>query len=237
MKLPEIKGFIDLSLVDWDGKVSAVIFLPNCNLRCPFCYNTNLVLKPERMKTINFVEVEKYLRKNLSYLDGVVITGGEPTIHKELPELCKRITHFGYNVKLDTNGTNSSVTQQLIIDKLVDYVALDIKTRFSPEKYSEAVGVNAEHLLEEVAATAKLLMESSVEYEFRTTLVPTIHDNTDVERICQKIKGCKKYVLQNFKSGVNTLDTKFKTVQPFSSDEMQNFLESARKIVSNTVLR
>jgi pyruvate formate lyase activating enzyme len=237
MKLPEIRGFIDLSLVDWDGKVSAVIFLPYCNFRCPFCYNTNLVLKPEEMKLIDFAEVETYLRKNLSYLDGVVITGGEPTIHKELPELCKQIKHFGFIVKLDTNGTNSSVTQHLVEDKLVDYVALDIKTILSSGKYSEAVGVNAESLLKEVVATSNLLMQSSVDYEFRTTLVPTIHDDTDVKQICQKIKGCKKYVLQNFKSGVDTLDPKLKAVQPFSPDEMQSFLELAKKIVANTVLR
>ena len=237
MKLPEIKGFIDLSLVDWDGKVSAVIFLPNCNFCCPFCYNTDLVLKPERMKTINFAEVETYMRKNLGYLDGVVITGGEPTIHKELPKLCNRIKQLNFNIKLDTNGTNSFMTQQLIESKLVDYVALDIKTMLSPEKYLEVVGVNAESLFKEVVATVKLLMHNSVEYEFRTTLVPTIHDKTDVEQICQKIRGCKKYVLQNFKSGVDTLDPKFKTVQSFSPDEMQSFLKSAKKIVTNTVLR
>lgn len=237
MKLPEIKGFIDLSLVDWDGKISAVMFLPHCNFRCPFCYNSNFFLKPEKMQTIPYEEIERYLTKNNGWLDGVAITGGEPTIHNELPMLCRRIKEWGLRVKLDTNGTNSAMVNKLIASKLVDYIAMDIKAPLNQEKYSHTVGVNAEKLLTEVEKTIEVLLNSSVDYEFRTTLVPTIHDKNDVKLICSRIKSCKKYVLQNLKGDVETLDPRFQNVKSFSPEEMKGFLRLAKKIVLNTFLR
>ena len=237
MKLPEIKGFIDLSLVDWDGKVSAVMFLPYCNFRCPFCYNIGLVLNPEEMKTIPYEEIEQYLAKNKDWLDGVAITGGEPTIHNELPTLCKQIKELGLGVKLDTNGTNSEMVRQLIVQKLVDYIAMDVKAPLTQEKYSNAIGVNAEKLLAEVEKTVEVLLNNSVDYEFRTTLVPTIHGANDIKQICSKIKGCKKYVLQSFKGDVETLDPKFQNIESFSQGEMEEFLKLASKFVPNAFLR
>ncbi|UCB60439.1 MAG: anaerobic ribonucleoside-triphosphate reductase activating protein [Candidatus Bathyarchaeota archaeon] len=237
MKLPDIKGFIDLSLVDWDGKVSAVIFLPYCNFRCPFCYNTALVTGAEEMPTVPSEEVVRYLSKNRKWLDGVAITGGEPTIHGELPALCKRIKELGMGVKLDTNGTNSVMVKELMADKLVDYIALDVKAPLTVETYSRVAGVNMAALMMEVENTAALLMKSSLDYEFRTTLVPTIHSKTDLERICSEIGGCRRYVLQNLKENVATLDPKFGKATPFSREEMEEFLASARKVVPNTYLR
>jgi len=237
MKLPEIKGFIDLSLVDWDGKVSAVMFLPHCNFRCPFCYNLTFVLKPEKMQTIPYEEVEQYLTKNKGWLDGVAITGGEPTVHNDLPTLCKQIKELGLGVKLDTNGTNSTMVQKLITQRVVDYVALDIKAPLTQEKYSNAIGINAEKLLAEVEKTVEILLNSSVDYEFRTTMVPTIHDKKDIEQICSRIKGCRKYVLQCFKGEVETLDPTFKNVKSFSQEEMEEFLKLANEIVPNSFLR
>ncbi len=237
MKLPEIKGFVDLSLVDWDGKVSAVIFLPHCNFRCPFCYNTTLVLKPEEMATIPHDEIKQYLTKSKGWLDGVAITGGEPTIHSELPSLCRRIKELGLGVKLDTNGTNSAMLQRLIAQELVDYVALDVKAPLTEEGYSKAVGVNVEKLLREVETSIEVLLNSSMEYEFRTTLVPTIHSKDNLEQICSRIKGCKKYFLQNFKDEVETLNPKFKNIKPFTPREVEEFLKSAKRMVPNTFLR
>lgn len=237
MKLPEIKGFIDLSLVDWDGKVTSVAFLPHCNFRCPFCYNATLVLKPEGMPTVPYEEVEQYLSKNKGWLDGVTITGGEPSLHDHLPNLCQRIKGLGLGVKVDTNGANSAMVRRLVAQKLVDYVAMDIKAPLTVENYSEVVGVNAEKLLPEVKTTAKILLNGSVDYEFRTTLVPSIHRKKDVKLICGKIEGCNKYVLQNFKGDAQTLDPRFKGVEPFSPGEMWEFLKIARKSVPNTFLR
>lgn len=237
MKLPEIKGFVDLSLVDWDGKVSAVIFLPYCNFRCPFCYNTTLVLEPEKMTTIPYGEIERYLTTNKSWLDGVAITGGEPTLQSELPTLCRHIKELDLKVKLDTNGTNPSLVKRLITEALVDYIALDVKAPLNREKYSQSVGIDAERLLPEVGTTIDILLEDRVDYEFRTTLVPTIHETADVYQICSRIEGCKKYTLQNFKEGVETLDPRCKNIRSFSPGEMEDFLNLARKAVSNTSLR
>jgi len=237
MKLPEIKGFIDLSLVDWDGKVSAVAFLPQCNFRCPFCYNSTFILAPEKMPTVPFEEIEQYLIRNKDWLDGVTITGGEPTIHEGLSSLCKRIKEMGLGVKLDTNGTNSEVIQDLVAQKLVDYVALDVKAPLTLKKYSTVTRVNARKMLSEVKRTVEILLKGRVGYEFRTTLVPTIHSEDDVKQICSKIKGCKKYVLQNFKDDVKTLDPDFKNIKPFSPEEIEEFLKTAKEIVPNTFLR
>jgi len=237
MKLPEIKGFIDLSLVDWDGKVSAVMFLPYCNLRCTFCYNTTLILKPEEMQTIPYKEIEQYLIKSRNWLDGVAITGGEPTVHNELPTLCKRIKELGLDVKLDTNGTNPMMVKKLIMEKLVDYIAMDIKAQLNIEKYTKTVGVDTKALLSEIEKTVEILLNGSIDYEFRTTAVPTIHSKNDVKQICSRIKGCRKYVLQNFKENVETLDSKFKHVKPFSPKDMKEFLKQAKKIVPNSFLR
>jgi len=237
MKLPEIKGFVDLSLVDWDGKVSAVIFLPHCNLRCPFCYNITLVLKPEEMPTITFEEIAQYLKGKENWLDGVTITGGEPTISPQLPELCRRLKEMGLGVKLDTNGTNSVMIRELIDRKLVDYIAMDVKAPFNIAKYSLAVGVDAKKLLSEIERTIEVLLQGSVDYEFRTTIVPTLHSKEDIEQICNGIKGCKKYILQSFKGDVETLNPQFSNIKPFSPPEMQEFVKLAKKVVPNTRLR
>ncbi|UCH31505.1 MAG: anaerobic ribonucleoside-triphosphate reductase activating protein [Candidatus Bathyarchaeota archaeon] len=237
MKLPEIKGFIDLSLVDWDGKVTAVLFLPRCNLRCPFCHNATLVLNPEEMQTIPFEEIRLYLIKNKRWLDGVVITGGEPTIHNDLPILCNQIKELGLKVKLDTNGTNYDLLQELIAKEQVDYIALDIKAPITLERYSNAAGVEARKLMPEVQKTIKLLLERPIDYEFRTTLVPTIHNHEDITLICNEIIGCEKYFLQNFKNDVKTLSPRLANIQSFTREEMQVFLKLARKIVTNTFLR
>ncbi|UCE96428.1 MAG: anaerobic ribonucleoside-triphosphate reductase activating protein [Candidatus Bathyarchaeota archaeon] len=237
MKLPEIKGFMDFSLVDWDGKASAVIFLPFCNFQCPFCYNTTLVLRPETMQRIPYNEIARYLSKNRSWLDGVAITGGEPTIHKELPNLCKRIKKLDLSVKLDTNGSNSAMMKKLIAQEFVDYVALDVKAPLTLERYSAVIGINAENLLPEIEETIRMLLQGSVDYEFRTTLVPTLHRKEDIEEICHKIIGCKKYFLQNFKGDVETLDPKYMNFKPFSSTCIQEFLKDARRLVPTAFLR
>ena len=233
----ELKGFVGVSLSDWDGKVSSVIFLPHCNLRCPFCYNKSLVLHPEEMPTIPFVQVENYLEANQEWIDGVVITGGEPTLHEDLPFLCEKIKKTGFEVKVDTNGTNPKVISRLMERGLVDSVAMDVKTQLNKEKYSAACGLNAAPFLKRISETIKILLIDAVEYEFRTTLVPTLHRLEDVEEICQAIKGCKKYALQNFKSEVETINSKCQNLKPFSKKQMEDFLRIAKKTVPNTIFR
>jgi len=125
----EIKAFIDLSFVDWDGKISSVFFLPRCNFRCPFCHNSTLVLHPERGETIPFERVEDYLKKQRNWIDGVCITGGEPTLHSDLPHLCSKLKEIGFLVKVDTNGTNPMMIRELINKGLVDYIAWTSRLR------------------------------------------------------------------------------------------------------------
>jgi len=233
----EIKGFVDISLVDWDEKVSSTIFLANCNMRCPFCYNTALVLYPEKLRTIPFEEIADYLERNREWIDGVVITGGEPTIHGDLPNLCEKIKKLAFSVKIDTNGTNPTLIHELINRRLVDYIAMDIKAPFEQDKYHTAIGVSTTNLLDKILETIDIIQQSQIDYEFRTTVVPTLHKEKDIEEICQKIKNCKKYVIQNYKADVETINLDFRNLKPFSQEEMKTFLKTARKIIPNATLR
>lgn len=233
----EIKGFVDISLIDWDEKVSSTIFLANCNMRCPFCYNISLVLHPEKLRTIPFEEIAEYLTRNREWIDGVAITGGEPTIHSDLPNLCEKIKKLGFLVKIDTNGTNPTMTKELLDKRLVDYIAMDIKAPLEEDKYYTAVGVNIPNLLDKILETINILQESQTDYEFRTTVVPTIHKEKDIEEICRSIKGCKKYALQNYRTDVETVDPNFRNLKPFSQEELRTFLRTARKVIPSTIIR
>jgi pyruvate formate lyase activating enzyme len=234
----DVKGFVDISFVDWDGKIATVLFLPTCNFRCPFCHNVNLVLYSDKMESIPFEFIEGQLEQQEGWADGVCITGGEPTLHGDLPELCSKIKQMGFMVKLDTNGTNPAMLKELMDMKLVDYVAMDIKAPLTTEKYSEATGVDAEKLLENVKESIRLLTEHGIDYEFRTTIVPSIHDLEDVKEICRSLKGCKKYVLQKFdvSIGKTVLNPEFMS-KSISDEEMQMFLAAAQEIIPHTKRR
>jgi pyruvate formate lyase activating enzyme len=228
----DIKGFLDISFVDWDGKISSVLFLPSCNFRCPFCHNINLVLYHEKMETIPFEYIENQLKNQKGWADGVCITGGEPTLHNNLTELCSRIKKLGFMVKLDTNGTNPTMLKELLDQKLVDYVAMDIKAPLTNENYSIATGVNTVELLENVKQSIQILMESEIDYEFRTTVVPSIHTLEDIKKVCRSLKGCRKYVLQKFDVSIGkiVLDPEFMS-KSLSEEEMQKFLVAAQEVI------
>jgi pyruvate formate lyase activating enzyme len=195
------------------------------------------VLDPESQPSIPFEEIKRYLRRNRSWLDGVVITGGEPTIHSGLLALCREIKELGFKLKLDSNGTNSKMIQEMILQELVDFFAIDVKAPLAEEEYSLVAGVKMDSFLSEVVETIDLLLRGSVEYEFRTTLVPGLHGKEAVETICQRIKGCRKFVLQNFKSEVEPIDARLKNVCSFSDEQMNKFLRLARRIIPNSYLR
>jgi len=233
----EIKGFIGVSLSDWDGKVSSIIFLPCCNMRCPFCYNTKLVLQSSQMPTVPLKEIRNYLKKNRGWIDGVVITGGEPTIHEDLPILCQEIKKLDFLVKLDTNGTNPKMIRELIDKELIDYIAMDVKAPFTEEKYSKASGANTSKLLTKIEHTTQTLLEGEIDYEFRTTLVPTLHKISDIREMCEKIKGCRKYAIQSFKTDVETIDPSFQKLKPFPTKEFESFFRTAKSLIPNTMLR
>ena len=234
----DIKGFVDISFVDWDGQIASVIFLPNCNFRCPFCHNLNLVLNPETIETIPVEYIKNQLESQKDWIDGVCITGGEPTLHNGLPEFVADLKKMGFKVKLDTNGTNPTMLKKLIDQNLVDYVAMDIKAPLNEKDYSRVTGVNTEKLLENVKESVNLLLNSGIDYEFRTTIVPKLHKEDDVTQICRSITGCKKYVLQKFdvSIGKNVIDQSLES-KSISEEEMDKFLAVAKKLIPHTKRR
>jgi pyruvate formate lyase activating enzyme len=184
-----IKNYIDMSLIDWDGKVSSVIFIGGCNLRCPFCHNWALAVDPESTGDIDTDRVLELIRSSSGWLDGVVITGGEPTCYSGLKNLLSEIKSMGLLVKLDTNGTRPDVLKELIDQGLVDHIAMDVKNSF--KKYSETAGAEVD--TDSIAKSIKLIMGLD-DYELRTTVVPGLVLPEDLEEICSYIKGSKSYV-------------------------------------------
>ena len=193
----QIGGITKSSLIDYPKKISAVIFLIGCNFNCPYCHNPELVIS-NIIEPIDINTIYSFLKKRKGLLDGVVITGGEPTLHKKLPEFIKNIKDMGYLTKLDTNGSNPNMVEELIENKLVDYVAMDIKAPF--DEYNNII--TKEINIENVKKTFKLLVQNKVDYEFRTTVVSNLlnyESFVKINEIFKKEGKIKKYCLQRFK--------------------------------------
>lgn len=231
--LARIVGFAKTSLLDWDGMVATTVYLQGCNLRCPFCHNPDLVSTTAEVDEVPWDMVEDYLRDNCDFLDGVVITGGEPTLNDDLPELIKKVRALGLKVKLDTNGTDPDLLEDLIRSKLLDFVAMDLKAPLD-QQYFQLVGTEVD--LEAIKRSIHLLMTTGIDYEFRTTVVPHYLSPADIERMAAFIGGAKKYALQQFKND-RTLDKRLSQVSPYSEGEMLGMAETARKYVRKVILR
>ena len=193
----QIGGITKSSLIDYPKKISAVIFLIGCNFNCPYCHNPELVIS-NIIEPIDINSIYSFLKKRKGLLDGVVITGGEPTLHKKLPEFIKNIKDMGYLIKLDTNGSNPNMVEELIENKLVDYIAMDIKAPF--DEYNNII--TKEINIENVKKTFKLLVQNKVDYEFRTTVVSNLlnyESFVKINEIFKKEGKIKKYCLQRFK--------------------------------------
>lgn len=202
----KIHGFNTLTLLDYPGLVGATLFLGGCNLRCPFCQNGNLVLSPGTEPWIPLEEVLATLRKRRKVLDGVCISGGEPTLYRELPDLIHPIKEMGYQVKLDTNGTNPSLLRELCAQGLIDFVAMDIKS--SPENYEKASGCTAAQL-DAVGESVDFLLNGKTDYEFRTTVVKELHTETDFSSLADWISGCRAYYLQAYRESEHVISKNF----------------------------
>lgn len=226
-----IGGFQKSSLIDYPGKISAVIFSQGCNFKCPYCHNPELILNG-RENSIKFSRLIEFLKSRKDQLDGVVITGGEPTLHKNLPEFIRQIKKIGFSVKLDTNGTNPQMLQELLDKKLINYVAMDIKAPI--EKYEEVV--NSKISTDNVLKSIKILKNSNVDYEFRTTVVKSQFLSQDFEKIGEMIQGAKKYYLQRFLP-TKTLDESFLNEQTYSDEEFGSIINTLEKYVSEIKLR
>jgi len=221
----KIGGLQKLSLIDFPHKLSIVIFTIGCNFRCPFCHNPNLVLPEKYPPPIPEKEIFEFLESRKRYVKGVVITGGEPTIHADLPEFLKRIKEIGYELKLDTNGTNPEMLAELIRKKLVDYVAMDVKAPF--EKYNKATGVNAP--IEKIKKSISILLQNKVDYELRTTVAPFLTFE-DIKKIAKEIKGTKHYYLQQFEGAHRKLvKEEFENAKPVPKQKLEEWCQRLKK--------
>jgi pyruvate formate lyase activating enzyme len=227
-------GLQKTTLLDFPGKIAATVFICGCNFRCPWCYNPELVL-PKRIKSQPKIP-EKYffdfLKKRKGLLEGVCITGGEPTLNRDLPKFVKKIKKLGYLVKLDTNGSEPEMLKKLITENLLDYLAMDIKaplglnfqlptsnfklnSNSQISKYQKATGVKINR--EKIKKSIEIIKNSDIEYEFRTTIVPTIQKKEDILEIAREISPAKRYILQNFRPE-KTIDPKFEKIKPYSKE-------------------
>ena len=197
----KVTGIQKLTLLDYPGTVAYTVFTAGCNFRCPFCHNAMLVL-PEQI-TQDYLtddEVFDFLRKRRGVLDGVAVTGGEPLLHKDMPDFLARVKELGYKIKLDTNGSNPDLLREIVEKKLVDRVAMDIKN--APEKYAETIGF--EHFdLGPVEESKNFLLAGNMDYEFRTTVVRGIHTEESLIGAAKWIQGAGEYYLQQFKDSGN----------------------------------
>jgi pyruvate formate lyase activating enzyme len=223
----KFSGVQKTSLIDFPERIATVLFTPGCNLRCPFCHNWRIVLDP-KPPFLNEETVIQILEKRKKYVDAVVITGGEPTMHRKLPRFLKKLKERGFAVKLDTNGFFPQVLEECL--PYVDYVALDVKT--SLEKYGLLGAKDTADLL----CIIEILKNGKVEYEFRTTVVPGFVDEEDIPKIGELVKSAKTFAFQQFVSG-DTLDKSFNSLKSYSPEVIVGFAESMKKYVANVILR
>ena len=227
----EIFGLEKLSLVDYDGFVAATVFTARCNFRCGFCHNSALVLDYNNLSKIPEDEVLAYLTKRKGILEGLCITGGEPTLNPDLPEFIKKVKDIGYSVKVDTNGTNPEMVKLLVKERLADYFAIDIKN--DREHYAEIIGLK-NFDTKKVEQTVEFLLSGATKYEFRTTLIAEYHKAENIKLIAEWIKGADKYFMQKFKSGDNCISG---GLSPVPENTAKEFAEIIRPYVKSVNLR
>ena len=216
-----IKGLEKQTLLDYPGKIACIVFTFGCNFRCGYCHNPELVFDDKRPQ-ISEESILSFLDERKGFLEGVVITGGEPTLHKDLPEFMAKIKNLGYSVKLDTNGTNPEMLKILLERKLVDYIAMDIKAPLDEYERMANCEVDARKIEESIR-----LVKTAPRYEFRLTAAPGIFSEEQARRIGRWLDGSDKFCLQQFK-GVKTLDPSFVGKKPFSKEEMEKFCDILR---------
>lgn len=223
-----IGGLQKLTLIDYPGKIACAVFTVGCNFHCHFCHNPELI-DPEKFdagEKIEETDFFDFLKSRQSLLDGVCVTGGEPTLHPDLPEFLKKIKALGFLVKLDTNGTNPEMLSALISEKLINYVAMDIKTSLQKDLYEKVTGTTVE--IDDIKKSVAAIMQSGLEYEFRTTVVPGLHSEDDIIYLAKEVRGAKKYYLQQFRAGGKILDQKYKDVKPYPAEFLKDLREKIK---------
>ena len=218
MKENIFAGLQKLTLLDYPGKVACTLFTRGCNFRCPFCHNASLVVRADEQPTYTNDEILAFLKKRQGILDGVAITGGEPTLMSGLYDFIVQVKEMEYSVKLDSNGTRPEVLKKLVMNGLVDYVAMDIKN--SPEKYAYTCGLTESYDLSKIEESKNFLMEGHVDFEFRTTVAKPFHTEEDFYKIGEWLKGSEKYFLQQFKDSGDIIGQE---ISSFNESEMEKY--------------
>lgn len=223
-----IKGLQKTTLLDYPGKVSCIVFVGGCNFRCPFCHNSDLVLASQKLPTIAEDDFFNFIKTRVGLLDGVVITGGEPTLYPDLSRFMKKVKGLGFLVKLDTNGSNPEMVRKLIKGRLVDYIAMDLKGPLS----------TYQNYAEHIETTIKILTKSGLEFELRTTVVPTLHTKEDLLEMARELQtiGLVTWYLQQF-SPKKCLDPRFENIKPYPKSFFEDSLSEIKKYVQTTFLR
>jgi pyruvate formate lyase activating enzyme len=214
----QIGGIQRFSSIDFPGNLAAIVFTMGCNLRCPFCHNPELVTG--KIALIPEEHILAFLSERRHQLEGVVIGGGEPTLQRDLLDFIEKVRCMGFRIKLDTNGTHPDVLEHLMARQMLDFVAMDIKHRWS--RYADAVGLSVV-AIEKIRRSMDLLMAGNVAYEFRTTAIRDFHSAQDIIAISQQIRGAKRYVVQEF-IPEKTLDVSFSKKLPFEKSMLQSII-------------
>ena len=225
-----IVGIDKLSLLDYEDKVSVVLFSHACNFRCPFCHNGDSVLNAQT--EINFDEILDYLKSRIGLVDAVVFSGGEPTLEPDLEVKIKAVKSLGFLIKLDTNGTNPEIVESLLDQGLIDYVAMDIKN--SPSLYAQTSGVKSVNL-DNIKKSISIIMKKAPDYEFRTTLVKEFHEHMDYDSFFELIKGAKRLFLQKFVDREGCIIKGLHDVDELEATKLRDYLLS--KGLSDVTLR
>ena len=229
----EVKQMLETSFLDWDGKVVTVLYVPKCNFRCPYCHNWQLFETPEKFETVEFKKIKDYLVDYKDFIDGVCVTGGEPTLYPDLPDFLAKLKELGMEIKLDTNGSDPEMLERLIKDGLVDYVAMDVKGPFD-ERYDKASGVKVD--LKKIKKSIGVLMNSGIRYEFRTTIVPTLIDDEGFEELIKVLEGAEKYVIQQFVPH-NSYSEEMAKMKPYGREEFNHMVMAGSPFVKNLMVR
>jgi len=227
-----VKGFIETSFIDWKAQLASVIFSGGCNFRCPFCHNRNLVLHPQSMEDVPFDYILGRLKKFRKWVERVVITGGEPTMHKGLVRAVETLKGQGLKVKLDTNGSRPDVVKGLVGERLIDYIAMDVKGPL--DAYERWCGCRVD--TKKIRESIEFILEGRVEYEFRMTLVPFLHREEDAHQVAREIRPARRFFLQEFVPR-ETLNEKYASIKPFSAERMKAIRETVGTILENAPIR
>jgi len=221
-----------VSLIDYPGEICAIVFTQGCNFRCPYCHNPELVNPDLYGEILPEEEIFSFLTKRKGKIDAVTITGGEPTIQHDLIEFAKRIRKKGYLIKIDTNGSNPEVIEKLISMKLLDYIAMDIKSPADKHK----VITNSHIGYEKITQTIKLIMKSEIPYEFRTTVLKKLLDENDIIDISNSIRNAKLYILQQFTPS-KVLDQRFIRYESYTREELESLSKKIAQSVASILIR